>query len=87
MPISLLFDDKNILIDDETWRDLVTGNSALALGNVVETVRGALQRGGAFRIDGSSGIQRSFDQPTEFEKYFDEIVELRNELGLETLKY
>ncbi|MGX9717004.1 hypothetical protein ACWYXJ_22525 [Janthinobacterium lividum] len=86
MTVPLQVDDKQLLISEETWKDLITGSNTVAYNSVKELAISAVMRDGSFVIhrdqpDDSSVINH-IHRIADAHKFFDAVDQQRAKLGL-----
>lgn len=79
------FENKNLLIGNQTWSDIVGGKSSFPLFTMLETMKGIVQRNGAVMIamPNEQEIKDRMDRLDEVQRVAQNANATRETLGLE----
>ncbi len=78
------FDNKNLFIGNQTWRDIAGNTNPFPLFTMLETMKGIVQRGGAVMIamPDEQQIQERMDRISEVQVVAQNANATRVQLGL-----
>lgn len=81
------FDQKNLLVGNQTWNDIVAGKGTFGLYTVLDAFKGIVARDGAVMISmpDEQGIKERMDRLEEVCDVAQRANEARQALGLETV--
>ena len=83
----LNFDDRKVFISEMDWNDLVQTKNPANFFTVSCAIKGVVEGGGSFLIDGGpKGILQSVESAPAYKQLVDGVNDTRRDMGLDPVK-